>query len=769
MGLTDADIAAQLAIGFEGAPVSTYWEGKRDLDITLRLASTERTALDDVGAAYIAAPNGARLPLRSVAAVTPEWHSSRIVRRNGARTLTILSFSKPDVLPSTVLKAAQLQIAALKLPNGMRAEVGGELEGSAEVQGSVNLALLTSLISVFLILVFQFRTVRHPLIVMVSIPLAIVGAALGLLLTHNPFTYTANLGLNALVGMVVRNAIILVDCALELKAQGLSLDEAAVLAGRRRLRPIFLTTMAAALGVTPMILSRSPLWSPMASVIAVGLIVSMAFTLIVVPVLWLVVERRAERRAQQHATVAVRTTLMPARTGIRTAAATIVAMLLLGVGVMTFRPTVARAQVARDTLHMSLDEAVERSIKHGVIARLARVSVEAASAHERGARAAYLPTVRSTANFLQSDGHATIQVPGGVLGNDGSGTPIPATNKQFEQGGGAISYAQLSVTQPLTQVYRIRAAAGLAAAEAVAANADRDRTEAELTLVVTRLYLGILVAQAKVRAANTIVESRAAASVDATNSVSAGIDVSARALSARAEKLDAEYAVAVARNEAADLQAKLDEELGLPPGMLLVLELPESISAPLRSMSEYITHAQLVNPDIAWAQAGLSQAQHGIKIARADWIPEIGVGATYTYQHGVAFLPSRTASLAIKGSWTILDFGKRGAVMEERQTAAQRATISLAHARDETTVLVERAYRRAVLSDQRQTAAQAAVEAQRSVLAVVRDKERQGIVSSSHALAAQADVAQSELAAFISAIDQIVARAELDRAIGRRQ
>ena len=107
-------------------------------------------------------------------------------------------------------------------------------------------------------------------------------------------------------------------------------------------------------------------------------------------------------------------------------------------------------------------------------------------------------------------------------------------------------------------------------------------------------------------------------------------------------------------------------------------------------------------------------------------------------------------------------------MLEERRATAQRATVSLAQVRDETTGLVERAYRRAMLNERRDAAAQAALEAQRAVLAVARDKERQGIVSSAYELAARADLAQSELVAFMAAVDQIVARAELDRAIGRQ-
>jgi hypothetical protein len=120
------------------------------------------------------------------------------------------------------------------------------VENQGEVQGPMAVALSVSLLAIFLILVLQFRTVRHPLVIMVSIPLALFGSALGLALTGNPFGFTANLGLTALTGVVVRNAIILVDYALARRRDGEALDLAALDAGRRRLRPIFLTTMAAA-------------------------------------------------------------------------------------------------------------------------------------------------------------------------------------------------------------------------------------------------------------------------------------------------------------------------------------------------------------------------------------------------------------------------------------------------------------------------------------------------------------------------------------------
>ncbi len=293
LGLSNSAIAQQLAGGFEGAPVSTFWEGDRAVDIVLRIEEDRRRSFEDVRGAYMTSLlTGARVPLREVADLKPEWQTSRIVRRNGVRTITVRSFFEQGRLASDVLKAAQGTIAALDLPAGYRIEYGGEDESQKETFGEMVGALLVSLVAIFLILLFQFRTVWEPLLVMVSIPLALLGAGVGLVVTRNPFGFTAFMGVVSLSGIVVRNAIILVDYIKERMAAGENVETAALEAGQRRLRPIFLTTAAAAVGVTPMILSGSSLWSPLASVIAVGLLFSMFFTLMVVPALYVLVRRR---------------------------------------------------------------------------------------------------------------------------------------------------------------------------------------------------------------------------------------------------------------------------------------------------------------------------------------------------------------------------------------------------------------------------------------------------------------------------------------------
>jgi len=287
LGFTNGIIASDLGMGFQGMPVSTFWEGDNPLDIMFRLQEQRRESFDDIGNTYLQSPStNARVPLRELAEVTPEWQHGRIVRRNGVRTLTVLSHSQRGTEPSQVLASIRPQVRNIRLPDGYRVEYGGEYESQSEIYPQMVTGLGISVVAIFLILLFEFKNFREPLVVMSAIPMSFLGAVVGLLITKNSFGFTAFVGMISLAGIVVRNSIILVDYANELMSQeGKSSAVAAVEAGKRRLRPIFLTTMAAAVGVTPMILSRSSLWSPLASVIAFGLFFLMIMTLLVVPVL----------------------------------------------------------------------------------------------------------------------------------------------------------------------------------------------------------------------------------------------------------------------------------------------------------------------------------------------------------------------------------------------------------------------------------------------------------------------------------------------------
>jgi multidrug efflux pump subunit AcrB len=292
MGITSRDVAETLAGTLLGAPVSTLWEGGSGRRIVLRLDEERRESFDDVGDMYIVAGmTGGRAPLRDIAEFVPEWREARIVRRNGVRTLTVGSSTEPGTFPSALLRRVRGEVEAVPLPPRYHLEWGGEIADQEETFGYMIFALLVALVAIFLILLFRFGRTLDAVVVMVAIPLSLFGAVLGLVATGNPFGFTAFLGIISLSGIVVRNAIILLESIGERRAMGVGVEEAALEAGRRRLRPIFLTSVSAALGVTPMILSGSAMWAPLGSVLASGLLFSMVLTLGVVPVLYVLVNR----------------------------------------------------------------------------------------------------------------------------------------------------------------------------------------------------------------------------------------------------------------------------------------------------------------------------------------------------------------------------------------------------------------------------------------------------------------------------------------------
>lgn len=290
LGLTRATIAASVAAGFTGIPVGTIWEG--DYPVQVKIVNTPENKDDftDLKNQIVTSPFlPTPVPLRQVASLTTDWSEGEIIRRNGVRTITVRADVSRDELPYKVLAKVKNGMADIIAahPN-LSFEYGGEEEEEIANYIPIGKSFGLGIVLIFFVLLFQFKTLRHALLIMTTMPLSILGAALGIFITGYAFGMTASLGLMSLMGIVVRNGIILVDYAEELRHKhGMRVAEAAVAAGKRRMRPIFLTSFAAAIGVVPMIVSGSTLWGPLGAVVCFGLLVSMALTLYVLPVLYL--------------------------------------------------------------------------------------------------------------------------------------------------------------------------------------------------------------------------------------------------------------------------------------------------------------------------------------------------------------------------------------------------------------------------------------------------------------------------------------------------
>ncbi|WP_027066757.1 efflux RND transporter permease subunit [Maribacter sp. Hel_I_7] len=288
LGLNNRDIANAVAVNTTGLKATEIWDKDYPIDVKIKSENQHNQNVSDLEQLSIISPKkGAAIPLRQVANVSSEWTQETIVNRNGTRCLTVRVDIDKDAVANEVLAEMIPSIDAIDFPENLRLEYGGEYELQIENNKPMGLSLMLSVVLIFLILLWHFKSFMHAVLSFITMPLSIFGAAVGLLLMQYPFGFTSFLGLLALCGIVVRNGIILIDYADELRhLHNYSVKKAAILAAERRMRPIFLTSSAAAVGVIPMIVSRSSLWGPLGTVIAFGLMFSMVLTLFVLPVLY---------------------------------------------------------------------------------------------------------------------------------------------------------------------------------------------------------------------------------------------------------------------------------------------------------------------------------------------------------------------------------------------------------------------------------------------------------------------------------------------------
>jgi multidrug efflux pump subunit AcrB/outer membrane protein TolC len=745
LGLTNASIAQQLSGAFSGSSVTTFWEGDRQVDVLLRLDPDQRRGFDDVRNAYLTSTlTGQRVPLRSVAELKPAWQITRIVRRNGVRTLTVGGFATSGHYGSEILKAIDPKVKAMQLPSGYRIEYGGEIYEQNITFGQMLVALGISLVCIFMVLLFQFRTISEPLVVMSAIPLSLFGAVMGLVITGNPFGFTSFMGCIALSGIVVRNSIILIDYINEKRRSGSTLEEAALEAGERRLRPIFLTTMAAAVGVTPMILSRSSLWSPLASVLASGLVFSMFFVLLVVPVLFVIVERRSDRRREPSA-------FAPAIAP------------LVAIAALCFAGTV-HAQAPRK---LTLSEAVELALKQNSDLRIGRARVNGNQYRAAGTRADELPQVKTDAGLFEVARTQNLTIPAGSLGTYPGIGLLPGSTVLINQGNHNFFIANTTVEQPLTQLIKLRAARHVAEADLRASQADLRKAENEVSLQVRQKYIEILIGRLEIQAVGLQISAAEQSLKENTDGVSTGNLLDVAVLGQKTNLLQSKYQLSKLENQISDLTGDLNELIGLPIDTELELQaIPTDGEPSLLSLAEYRNLAINQNPEIRAAMEAAEKARQGVRIARADYIPDVGAFAQYTYQNGVPFLVHNNGSIGLRMSWNVFDWGKRSDAVGEREAQVLQAEENVKRLKRRVTLQVEKSYRNLELAKEMTTTARAALEQARETRRLDGDRYVLGVSLASADWRAKAGEASAQANLLRADLDYLLAKGELDVATG---
>ena len=287
LGLTIEQIDQNIRAALVGLPMGTYKDAQGDeFTILLKSNVSDEPELQAFDTLKIQTPSGAMVPLKQVAKLRLTTAVPRLQHHSMERTARVTADVRSGYNTSKVTEQIIAKIDKLELPSDVRINIGGEQANRKESFGGMLKALIIAMLGIFAVLVMQFKSFKQPLIVFSAIPFAVSGAFVALFVTGYTFSFTAFVGLTSLVGIVVNNAIILIDNANQRMNNGQNLMEAIVASAQTRMTPIILTTLTTIGGLLPLTLSGSSMWAPMGWAIIGGLIISTVLTLFVVPVLY---------------------------------------------------------------------------------------------------------------------------------------------------------------------------------------------------------------------------------------------------------------------------------------------------------------------------------------------------------------------------------------------------------------------------------------------------------------------------------------------------
>ncbi|MEE8105927.1 MAG: efflux RND transporter permease subunit [Planctomycetota bacterium] len=291
-GATNEDVAFTMNTLLNGAYLTTFREGDHTVPVMLRTKRGSRNFADTKGI-YITGRDG-KVPLDNVAEMETTWQPANIARRNNRRTIEVSCRVHAGVLPNAIAGVLEPKIKAVvdSMPPGSFYEIGGELEKTKENGARVAAAGLISLFLIIFTLIVQYNSLLKPMIILFTLPLALIGVLIGLLLSGAALGFMPMLGVLSLCGIVINNAIVLIDFIEGQVAKGTALRVAVAQAGRIRMKPIVLTTLTTVGGLLPLGLFGGPLWEGMAYGMIAGLVLATCLTLFIVPTLYVLMAEK---------------------------------------------------------------------------------------------------------------------------------------------------------------------------------------------------------------------------------------------------------------------------------------------------------------------------------------------------------------------------------------------------------------------------------------------------------------------------------------------
>jgi len=667
LGVPVALVARTLRAAVEGeeaGKLRTEGLQSRDVRIRVRLQPGDRSSVDRLADITVPTPKGL-VPLSTLAKIEPSTGPQVIERQDRTRQISVNALMAGRSM-SEVLADLQPKLDAYDFgPKGYYV-LEGMVKQFKEMGEALGLALALAVLFIFLILAAQFESFIHPLTIMLSLPLAFVGAFIALFIADTPMSMGANIGIILLMGLVTKNAILLVDAALQRQREGWSAQDAIVDAGRKRLRPILMTSAAMVLGMLPTAILQgdgSEFRAPMAIAVIGGVITSTMLTLLVVPAvfLWFDAARRLFARIGPQRTSAADLS--------RAGANTLALVLALGIALT---PLHARAEGA-----LTLDDAITRTLKRNRDIGAMRARILEAETGRKRVRTAWYPDVKAVGQYTHNSVEAVFDTgafikqltsffppnafPAGLTSN----LPPPT-----------IIQRQDTFSAVLTFDQTLFALSPLIADEAVAHGVEAQRgaldaIRRELAFRVAEVFYHVAGLERIIAAAE-----RASGVADQRITLALarrkeGTDTELPLLRAQLEKTKADQDVSQAqlgRRQLLDVLGLLMDET--PPDAIVA---PPEVKVPAESLDALLVQGAKARPDITARHKAVAAAERLVREAELRWIPIVAANGYVRWSDTPGFV-GKNWTWALTGNLVVplFDRGVRYVDLEERRAAVIR-------------------------------------------------------------------------------------------------
>jgi outer membrane protein TolC len=746
----------QLRSMVEGVVPTRLRDGDKEYDIRVRLAPEFRNDFQAIAHAPLHSPQGALVRTSDIVVMEPGVGPTSIEREQRRRQAKI-GIELTDRPLGDVTADVQKVMESIQLPPNFEWGFAGDVELMQESAAAMGLAMVLAIAFIYIVLASQFESFTEPFLIMLSLPLAVVGALLAILVTGNNLGMPAMIGMVMLMGLVTKNAILLIDMTNHYVREGRPVEDAILTAGPIRLRPILMTTMAMILGMLPSALGRGEggeFRAPISIATIGGLITSTALTLVVVPVAYLLLARLTGwlTVARQERPAAVRSAVR----------ATGVLFLVVMLGwFLSASAAFGQELPPQGTLTLTFEDALAHARRNNQSLKVSEEQVRESQARVSESKANFLPRVDLNFQYTPAQRFPLIRVPPGIFGPQ---------EQTFEANFTRENVMALQIDQPLYTGGRLSNAYGVQASTLEAARLDLERARQQLDFRVVEAFYAALMNEQGVRVAEEqiafaekqleLAKARFAAGTVARLDV---LQAEVELANAKARRIQAKAAVETSHQALRTL-------LSLPQSQRLALK-GSLDERPAQLTRENLERTLPSRPDLQAFTPRRDVARHAINLANAEWKPSLSFMGNVQYQEDgfSQLLDTRNQSYTFGLALRVPLFAAPGAAARRGVAQAQmrQTEHGLRAATDNARLELESAWTEYEAANEIVATQEKALELARESVAIAQVSYENGVITSSELNDAQVRLLQTEWNLMQAKYGRVVAAAKARLAAGQ--